>query len=234
VFRDLGLGQNEASLRLAKETISLLPQEHAVQSYMKIAPDLQFDGGVIDTFLHGRERSYTVEDCIELVASAGLVFQGWLLKAAYYPNALFPEGSELFAALNALPDFKLWSAMERLQSQNACHLFVACRPDRPRSHYTIDFSGAESLDYVPVPRHGFSLDGNEIFRPDWRITMSAAQLSFLRHVDGRRTIREIAASVATGEGLQGDASDFEKFGHELFQSLWRLDFMAMALKRRES
>ena len=44
---------------------------------------------LVDTFLHGRERSYTVDDCIDLVTSAGLVFQGWFLKAPYYPHDLF-------------------------------------------------------------------------------------------------------------------------------------------------
>ena len=37
VFRDLGLRQDDASVRMVKETISLLPQDHPVRSYLKIA-----------------------------------------------------------------------------------------------------------------------------------------------------------------------------------------------------
>ena len=229
VFRDLGLRQEEASVRLAKETISLLPQEHLVQPYLKIAPDLQSDAGLVDTFLHGRERSYTVDDCIELVASAGLVFQGWLNKACYYPSAIFPKDCEPLTTLSALPDVKRWSVMERLNTQNGCHLFIACRPDRPKSQYSVDFSSPEFLDYVPIPRHGFRIEGSEIFRPNWSIPVSATQLTFLRYVDGSRTIRTIAAYTTMTEHPQGDVPDFEKFGRELFQSLWQLDFMAMAL-----
>ena len=86
VFRDLGLRQDDASVRMVNETISVLPADHPVRSYFKIAPDLQYDAGLVDTFLHGRDRDYTVDDCLDLVTSAGLVFQGWLLNAPYYPH----------------------------------------------------------------------------------------------------------------------------------------------------
>jgi hypothetical protein len=56
-------------------------------------------------------------------------------------------------------------------------------------------------------------------------------LPFVRYIDGRRTIPEFAASAAKSNDAQlGSASDFEKFGRKLFQSLWRLDFLAIALK----
>ncbi len=86
VFRDLGLRQDDASLRVVKETISLLPADHPARSYLKIARNPQFDAVLVDTFLHGRARNYSVDDCLELVSSAGLAFQGWLHKAPYYPH----------------------------------------------------------------------------------------------------------------------------------------------------
>ena len=74
------------------------------------------------------------------------------------------------------------------------------------------------------------LSGAEIFRPGWRMSLNAAQLPFVEHIGGHRTIREIAACVAQSNDTQrGSAADFEKFGRKLFQSLWRLDFLAMAL-----
>ena len=127
VFRVLGLGQNEASIALVRQTLSLLAAEHPVQSYLKIARDLQSDAMLVDTLLHGRERSYTVDDCIDLVTSAGLVFQGWFNKAPYYPHSLSTRPSEVHLAINALPEPTLWSAMERLHTVNACHFFMACR-----------------------------------------------------------------------------------------------------------
>ena len=51
------------------------------------------------TFLHGRERSYTVDDCIELVTTAGLVFQGWFTKAPYHPHDLFTRPNTVYPAI---------------------------------------------------------------------------------------------------------------------------------------
>ena len=41
VFRELGLRQDEASLRMVKEAISLLPADHPFKSYMNTAPDFR-------------------------------------------------------------------------------------------------------------------------------------------------------------------------------------------------
>ena len=230
IFRDLRLRQDEASLRMVKQAISLLPPDHLVQSYFKIASDLQYDAGLVDTFLHGRDRAYTVEDCIDLVTSAGLVFQGWLYKAPYYPHDEFAPESEFYTAINALPEPKQWSAMDRLRTNNACHIFLACRPDRPKEGYTIDFSTRDSLDYVPLMRRDCGLSGADIYRPDWRMGLTPYQLAFVQYLDGRRTIREIAACVLqSGESPHTSTVHLEKFARKLFQSLWRLDFLAMAL-----
>jgi SAM-dependent methyltransferase len=230
VFHDLGLRQDDASVRMIKEMISLLSPDHPVQSYLGIARDLQSDAALVDTFLHSRDRSYTVEDCLDLVASAGLLFQGWLFKAPYYAHDLLGPASAFSAVVNALPEADLWSVMERIQTLNACHFYMACHADRPKECYTIDFSTAESLDYVPLMRMRCGILGAEIFRPDWRLSLNPAQLPFVRNVDGRRTIREIAACVAqSGESLETSTASLEKFGRKLFQSLWRLDFVSMAL-----
>jgi SAM-dependent methyltransferase len=230
VFRDMGLGQDDASVHLVKDTISVLSPDHPVQSYLNLAPDLHSDAGMVDTFLHGRERSYTVDECVDLVTSAGLVFQGWLNKGPYYPHELFSPPSGFYPAVGALPEARLWSVMERVRTLNGCHIFIACRPERPKECYTIDFSAEDSLEYIPLFRLRCGLSGNEIFRPDWRVNLNAAQLPFVQQVDGRRTIREIAERVAqSGESRRGGVAEVEKFGRKLFQSLWRLDFLAMGL-----
>lgn len=230
IFHDLNLRQNDASVQMVRETIASLSRDHPLQSYLRIAPDLQFNAALVDTFLHSRDRCYTVDDCINLVATAGLLFQGWLLKAPYYAHDLSGSANAFYRAVNALPETKLWSVMERINTLNACHFFMACHADRPKECYTIDFSSADSLNYVPLMRMRCGISGAEIFRPDWRMSLNPAQLPFVRNVDGRRTIREIAACVAlSGESAEAGAARFETFGRELFQSLWRLDFVSIAL-----
>ena len=242
VFRDLGLHQDEDALRLVKLTISETNSDHPLRSYRTIADDLDFDAGIVDTFLHGRDRSYTVDDCIDLVTSAGLVFQTWFNNAPYYPhdseNLNAPAG-EFYRVINALPPNEIWSVMERLQTLNACHMFVACHPDRPKERYSIDFSSDNALNYVPRMRYKCGISGSEIYRTDWRTELNAASLPFAQYADGRRTLREIAACVAQGKASPKEAvseaeklnqSLFENFARGLFQSLWRLDFVAMGLK----
>jgi len=118
--------------------------------------------------------------------------------------------------------------MDRLRTTNGCHLFIACRRDRPKKQYTIDFSTLESLDYVPHMRMRCGLAEDQIFRPDWRLRLDESQLAYVQQVDGRRTIREIAANVQkSGAGPEGGSVKAEKYARELFDSLWRLDFLAM-------
>lgn len=229
LFRDLGLGQNESSIAMVRETLSLLSPDHLVQPYLKMARNLQSDAVLVDTFLHGRERSYTVDDCIELVSTAGLVFQGWFNNAPHYPHRLFARPNTVHPAIDALPDPALWSAMERFNTVNACHFFMACHPERPKQSYAIEFSSQRCLDYVPLTRMRCGLSGNEIYRPDWRTTLNSAQLPFMQKVDGQRTIREIAASVHAAAPSRSSLVDVEKFAGNLFQALWRLDFLAMAI-----
>ncbi len=230
IFREMDLHQDEESLRMVRAAINSLGPSHPVKSYIGIAPDLAFDAGMVDTFLHGRDRSYTVGDCLDLVDSAGLVFQDWFLKTSYYPPTLTEPENEFYAAVNQLPDEKKWSIMERVKTLNACHFFLATRPERPRESYRIDFSARNALDYVPLLRLRCGLSGQEIYRPGWRIRLDPTHLAFSQQVDGERSIREIAARVAQSGVLgRADKAELEYIGLELFEGLWRNDFIAVDL-----
>ena len=229
VFKEMGLGQDEASVAVVREVLASLPQDHPVQSYLAIAPDLGSDAGLVDTFLHGRERSYTVDQCRELVESAGLVFNDWFLKAPYYPPVSPSNAFE--ASVAALPAEQQWSVMERINARNGCHFFTACRADRPEQSYRIDFAAERFLDYVPSLRYRCELNGTRISRHDWNAPLDQTQLALLSLADGRRTIGEILAEPVSREALaQIDAADEENYARALFQSLWQLDFLAAGLR----
>lgn len=233
VFRDLGLEQNDESIQTVRQAVRVLSPEHPVQPYIKIAGDLHSDSGLVDTFLHGRAKSYDVDGCIELAKSAGLEFQDWLLKAPYYAHDVVVPSAGFYDRINALPEEKIWSVMERIHTLNARHFFIATRSDRPKSSYKIDFSTPESLDYVPLFRWKCGLNNDEIYRSGWRMPLNPAQLPFVQSIDGRRSIRQIAADLAQAGGpSRGSLADLEKFGRKLFQSLWRLDFVAVDLSAR--
>jgi SAM-dependent methyltransferase len=232
IFRELGLEQNEESLSMVKEAIKSLSPNHPLQSYISIAPDLKFDAGMVDTFLHGRDRSYTVEDCLDLVDSAGLVFQDWFLKNSYYPPTLTEPGNGFYAAVNQLEPQKIWAVMERIKTLNACHFFLACHPSRPEQKYRIDFTSSRALDYVPMLRLRCGIRGDEIYRPGWTVRLDPTHLAFAQHIDGDRSIREIAERVAiSGVLASTDQAALEYTGLELFEDLWRTDFVGMDLSR---
>jgi hypothetical protein len=134
----------------------------------------------------------------------------------------------LRSALNDLPEVEIWSLMERINALNSSHAFVACRPDRPTANYTVDFSSAEALNYIPAVRTLFHMEGNIVVMPHAMVPLSAIELPFVRLVDERRTIREIAALVAADGASQPGAADIEDLARKVFQNLWRLDFLAMA------
>ncbi len=168
VFRDLGLRQNDPSVLMVKDALATLDQSHPVKSYMGVAPDLQFDAGLVDTFLHGRERGYTIPDCVDLVTSADLVLQDVFLKAAYYPP--MASTSAFHAAIADLPQPQIWSVMERVNIRNACHFFTACRADRAKETYQIDFSAPQASQYIPTLRHRCTVNGRRITRFNWAMT----------------------------------------------------------------
>jgi hypothetical protein len=80
-------------MRTASSGQTCLTADHPIQSYLKIAYDLRNDAALVYPFLHHRARNYTVDECVDLVASAGLAFQGWYHKTPYYPNDLFAPPS---------------------------------------------------------------------------------------------------------------------------------------------
>ena len=228
VFRDLALEQNEASLFAVKEAVALLPQDHPLHSYISMAPDLQFDAGIVDTFLHGRDRSYTVADCLDLVASAGLIFQDWYLKSSYYPPT--PPGGGFYAAVAALPEAQQWSVMERINTRNACHFFTSCHADRAPESYRVDFASPTILDAAPTFRYRCGFDGSSIYRPGWRMNLDLEQRTIVQLIDGHRTIREIVEAVAQlGVPAPQRQVELQNRARLLLQSLWQQDFLAMVL-----
>lgn len=230
VFRDLGLRQDEESLQLVRTGLNWLDPSHPARVYMDLAPDLSYDAGLVDTFLHGRDVSFTVQGCLELVENAGLIFQDWFHKTPYYPPTVAAPGNDFLATINALPERQRWSIMEPLRNQNACHLFIACRPERPAASYRIDFTGSNALGYVPLWRKAAGLNGLEFFRHGWVIALTPAHAAVAAQMDGELSIRNIAARVAQS-GVFGttDPAEVQNAVLAIFEGLWRMDFIAIDL-----
>jgi len=228
VARDLGLQQTDDSVLMVKEILRSLPESHPVKSYVSIAPDLQFDAGLVDTFLHGRDRSYSIDNCIELVTSSGLVLQDMFIKSPYYPGSNLE--SVFHSSLTKLPDDRQWSIMERINTINACHFFTACRRDRPQEQYKIDFKKNDFLNYIPTFRYRCSLTDNLISRYDWNTLLSQSETLMVSQIDGKNNIAQIILKASkSGLLINETPEQLESFARTLFQRLWQLDLLAINL-----
>lgn len=229
VFNDLGLRQDAPSLGIVREAMSALDPMHPLGSYLGIAPDLDDDAGLIDTFLHGRERTYTIDECQDLVVGAGLVFQDLLFKAPYYA----PRGTDnaFFDAIAARAKEQQWSLMERIHTRNACHFFMACRPDRSTDAYVIDLDGDAAMGYVPFLRHSCRLEGDKLHRHDWQLTLNPEQVLLVQLMDGRSTLAEIASTaIDLGQFPVSDPDDVSRRVRDFAEQLWLLDFVALGVR----
>lgn len=228
VFAEMGLGQTPQSLDIVRDALRHIGPHHPLTGYLGIAPDLDDDAGLVDTFLHGREQAYTIDECRELVESSGLVFQDVFLKASYY--APLSSSSPFLSAIAAMPAAQQWSVMQRINTTNACHFFLACRPERPRDRYVIDFGDGDPTRFIPSFRKGCGLGGRVLHRHDGQRELPPLPAALLERVDERRSIAEIIASVASsGAPSRVDPIDLRATALETFQSLWQQDVLALGL-----
>ena len=79
-------------------------------------------------------------------------------------------------------------------------------------------------------RYRCGVDGQEVYRPGWRLRLATTQMAFIQHIDGDRTVRQIAERVARSGAHGGvEPAELETACLGLFEGLWRMDFIAVDL-----
>jgi SAM-dependent methyltransferase len=229
LFRLLGLEQKPESVQVVKEALGALSADHPVRRYLRLATDLNSAPGLVDTFLHQRDRPYTVTECLDLVREAGLSFQGWDENSFYYPDAQIPANHPFHAVISKLQGPDLWQAMELFYGCLPGHFFYVCRRDRAEIDYRIRFDDEEFLDYLPVPRvtqiarpdplHG---QPATIARPPFpAIALDNWQTRVFNQIDSRRSVRACLQNA----GLDAASPAIVEFARIFLQSLWRLGYV---------
>jgi hypothetical protein len=234
LFRLLTLEQTPPDVQIVKDCLGALNPNHPVQRYRRQAGDLTTDAGLVDAFLHRRDKSYDVAACLELVSQAGLTFQGWNENSLYYPDGQVPATHPLYAAISKLEPPALWQAMELFYGCLPVHFFHVCRRDRPEAHYRVNFDGDAFFDYVPRPRitQRRQPDSQQphlltIARPPFlAIALNAKQSALFAQVDGQRTVRTCLLDA----GLDCQAPSTLAFARAFFRSLWRVGYMVFGMQ----
>ena len=238
LFRLMGLAQRAEDVEVVKDALIALRPQHPLRRYLRLAFNLSSAPGLVDTFLHQRDRAYTVAECLDLVHEAGLAFQGWDENSLYYPDGQVPAKHPFYPSINKLHGPALWQAMELFHGAVPVHFFHVCRRDRPETHYRLGFEGDGFLDYIPVSRVTHKtppdlLRGQPatIARlPLASLVLDKRQALIFNEIDGSRTIRACLESAGRLDAsLAVLSSAIVDFARTLFRSLWRVGFMVFRL-----
>jgi SAM-dependent methyltransferase len=238
LFRLFGLDQSAASVAVVRDTLATLPAEHPLQTYLRHAVDQNTDVGLVDTFLHPRDRAYSVADCLALVAEAGLTFQGWDMNFAYHPDGPLGGNPALRERINGLPEEQTWQAMETLSGNMRMHEFHVCRSDRDTTTYRVPWDSKRLLECVPGHCVDLLRVGGTAENPVWAmgrgalrpVPLTPTQALLFSKMDGRRNVREVLASA----GTRGSNEILLATVQPLLQLLWRTGYGVFCLPRRSS
>jgi SAM-dependent methyltransferase len=180
VFRVLGLEQDEVGIEFVKRGIKDVPAWHHVRRYFAIAPDLGYDSGLVDTFLHQLDRPFTVPQVLAFASRNNLKFQSWLDNLDYSISASIMDPQNLLRQrVETLAPAEQWRLVELIAQSLGTHRSLLCHPDKAEADYKLDFATDAWLDYVPSLRYparitntaepeGTVGNGDDSTGPPWR------------------------------------------------------------------
>lgn len=225
-FRILGCeAQTPQDIDLLKATLSSLDERHAVMRYLHIAHDLDYDAGLVDTFLHPQERAYSVYDVMAFAENNGLAFWDWVDRGLYSPVSAIPKSHRLHQRLGSLSMPDQWAVVELLAQEHGTHRFVLTHPERARRVRKIDFNSGDWLEWIPSCRYPARITGEHDTILGTALELQRAGRTFLVHdnliplfkrVDGQSTVAEII-QVANASGASVSRESARSFFLNMYE-----------------
>jgi 2-polyprenyl-3-methyl-5-hydroxy-6-metoxy-1,4-benzoquinol methylase len=102
VFRELGFSQVPEDVALVRKTLETINPSHPIVKYVKVADDLPYDTGIVDTFLHPQDKAYLAGEVFDFTRDAGLEFLAWAYPSLYSLDVAIPDGNPLKDRINTL------------------------------------------------------------------------------------------------------------------------------------
>ena len=237
--RTLGLRHEiVAAEDLAKlrQTIDALPPDHPFRLNRRhFELDLQFEGGLVDAFLHRQDRPYTIPDIYRLLLDCALLMQKLVYRAHYAPACSGLANTPFFDRIKAMPEADQFALTEAFRGSIHTHFFVACRDDRPEETFKIDLNAPDWKQLIPV--RAFSLRLSKEDLPDdrhvgwiaWknhafkeiRLPVTPIQAQIFNLIDNERTIQEIM----DGSGIESDRETLERLAQVFFAAMVEFDYV---------
>jgi SAM-dependent methyltransferase len=196
LFRTLGLGQSDEDVGVVTSVISTLPADHVLRRYLRTAPDLDYSAGVVDTFLHGRDRSYYVPEVYDLAHEAGLEFLSWCDPVEYSLDSHVSPEHPAWSRLRELNERDAAHACDLLTQSRGTHRFALAHPDYVRAT-RIPFDDDRFLDCTVVwhPDARRIHDGD----PAGRTGVRYERRGYTFEIDSR--LDDLLAAASTGRSL---------------------------------
>jgi SAM-dependent methyltransferase len=226
--RMLHIGTAADDLRSLGALLEALPRNHPMAELLARAKDFRRPEAIADALLHPRDRAYTVPELYAWLERCGLSFGRWVEQAPYVPQCGALANTGHGGQLNALPAPAQHAAAELFRGTMTQHRFIAYRSDCSCGGQTIQFTGEQWRDYVPirlpwalcirerVPAGSVAVLLNPSHRHrDLVLPITAEQDRLLGQVDGRRKLGEIVATSGSGAGARSALA--------FFQQLWWYD-----------
>jgi SAM-dependent methyltransferase len=227
VFRRVGLEQVEDDISLVRGTIDHLHEQHPGRTFYAAHYDMRTDAGVVDAFMNVQDRAYTVPQLLGFVENAGLQFQVWLDNAEYNFDRHFRPDHPLRSKVMALPERERWAVVEALSQKIGRHsLFVRLNGAE------IVRPADDVLAAIPSLRPGAMAEGVKDDRGRSAITikrgelvtaLSAEESSLVAHMDGKRSVREIARAVQAP-----NEAAVMSFSERLFRGLYEFGHVVLS------
>jgi SAM-dependent methyltransferase len=223
--RHLNIGTTSAEIRDLAASLRALPPDHPLLPLLRTSPDFRNEAALADALLHPQDRSYTVEEFINWIESAGLQFDRWIRQAPYYPYCGAITQVPHNRLLERLPEREKFAAMELFRGNMLRHSAIACHGDEYRQKRSVSFEDEAWLDYLPIrlletinveeklPASAAAVLINQAHtQTDIYLPINEVQKQMVERIDGVRTIRQIFDPVSS----QVEA-------RTLFQRLWWYD-----------
>lgn len=131
-FAKLKLDQGQEDVDLVRSVLERhIDKDHPVTAYVERATeDLQYDGGIVDTFLNPVDNAYSVLEVHELLDSCDLELASWITPWIYEPLYFFSQNSTLLEKFQRLTKPQQHYVTDLLISKIGAHRFLAKRKDR--------------------------------------------------------------------------------------------------------
>lgn len=148
VFRTLGFKQIKSDIDIVRATVDSLHPEHVLRRYVKAGYDLKYDAGMVDTFLHPQDRSYSVKEVFKFTRDAGLEFLSWCDPIEYSLEAAIPKNHPIWKKIHTskIENEEKYHIYDLLLQDRGTHRWLCSHPEYVNKH-KVTFEIDEFLEY---------------------------------------------------------------------------------------